>query len=252
MMMMMENQRSTTAAGISVINFDILPKSRRLVEEFPDCSRCAIVGPSGSGKSNVLMTILLYKEPLNAIYLCSRTAHQEKYRLLKNMIAVHNSSVRGRRRRGKENDEKKIRFFEVTPDSLQPPSKTLPNSVLIFDDCLADRQNIIAAHFQHSRHDNNTLYYLTQSYSKIPKKSGIRENFNMLILFKMDSVNLRQIYLEHVSDLHSFDQFKRMCNACWSRDRYTFLTMDPENENSACRYKLNFERCLNPNKYLSL
>lgn len=221
-----------TSSQIQVINFDVQPTEKRFVKEFPNCSRCAIIGPSGAGKSNVLMTILLYKKPMEVIYLCSRTAHQEKYQLLENLIKMCNERTK--------KTKKKIRFFKVTPDTLQPPASTLPNSILIFDDCLADNQNKIAAHFQHSRHDNNSLYYLTQSYSKIPKKSGIRENFNMFLLFKMDLVNLRQIYLEHVSDLASFEQFKNLCNVCWARDRYSFLTMDPENEDPKNRYKRNF------------
>jgi hypothetical protein len=226
---------------ISIINFDSTPSKKRAIDEFPDCVRCAIIGPSGSGKSNVLMTILMYKEPIKAIYLCSRTAHQEKYKLLASLIAQCNKeSLR------KNNKTKKIAFFQVTPDTLQPPSRTLKNSILIFDDCLADKQNKIAAHFQHSRHDNNSLFYLTQSYSKIPKKSGIRENFNMCILFKMDLVNLRQIYLELASDLSSFEQFRRMCDYCWSVDKYSFLTMDPENDNSKRRYRRNFEENIDP------
>ena len=187
------------AGTISVINFDVLPPKKRLVKDFPDCSRCAIIGPSNSGKSNVLLTILLHKQPIHTIYLCSRTAHQEKYQLLRLLIEFYNKQ---------QKRNKKIQFFQVTPESLQTPANTLSNSILIFDDCLADKQNKIAVHFQHPRHNNNSLYYLTQSYSKIPKKSGIRENFNMLLLFKMDSVNLRQIYLEHVSDLPDVQNWK--------------------------------------------
>lgn len=232
---------------ISVINFDILPgkNKTRLVNDFPDCMRCLISGPSGSGKSNVLMTILLHKVPMNAIYLCSRTSHQDKYQLLKILINSHNSSSDGVKKK-----KKKIKYFEVTPDTLEVSSKAIPDSVIIFDDCLSDNQSKIAGYFQHARHKNISLFYLTQSYTKIPKSSGIRENFNYLLLFKMDLVNLRQIYTEHISDLQSFEQFKRMCTMAWSRDRFSFITIDPENENPQCRYKIKFEECIDSNKFI--
>jgi len=195
--------------------------------------RCLLAGASGSGKTNVLLTILLHKIPLQNIYLCTRTIQQEKYQFLELLIEAYNEN--------EKNWKERIQFFKVTPDTLQPPSKILTNSILIFDDCLADKQNVISSHFYYSRHQGNSLYYLSQSYTKIPKNSGIRENFNYFILFKMDSINLRQIYTEHISDLNSFEQFKAICTMCWNHARFSFLSIDPDNNNPKCRYTLNFD-----------
>jgi len=75
---------------IPIINFDLKPKEKRLVEMFPNCICCAILGPSGIGKTNVLMSISMFKKPCEDIYLVPRTSFQEKYILLRKIIDNYN------------------------------------------------------------------------------------------------------------------------------------------------------------------
>lgn len=192
---------------MEVINFDLSPTNgKRKVEFFPDITRCVIAGSSGSGKSNVLLSILLYKQPIENIYLCSRTAFQEKYVILESLVSAYNLDKKKKKKKGKQ-----IGFFKCTPDTLPTPANTCNNSVLIFDDILTDNQEKIASHFLYSRHSCNSLFYLTQMYTKIPRKSGIRSNLNFLILFPTDHHNLIQIYHEYVSLLiDSFEKFRNI------------------------------------------
>lgn len=214
-------------SSIRVINFDRGQKSKRQVALFPDTTRCGIFGPSGCGKTNVLLTVLLYKKPLEAIYLCSRTASQPKYTFLRGLVEDYNAV--------KKNT--KIVYEESTPTTLQVPEKLKANSVAIFDDILAENQDKIATFFMRGRHRNISCFYLAQSYTKIPKKSGIRENFNFLIIFKQDRINLRQIYTEHIVNGVSFQQFTDICALCWQK-QFGFLTIDLED---GCKFHSCFD-----------
>ena len=79
--------------SITVINFDNqVKKKQRKVEMFPDVIRCGMFGPSGSGKSNLLLTMLVHMRPYKNLYLCSKTSYQEKYGTLRELIAGHNKS----------------------------------------------------------------------------------------------------------------------------------------------------------------
>ena len=72
---------------IPVINFDTRQQSsQRQVEMYSSILRCGIFGPSGIGKSNVLLTILLHMKPFWNIYLCSKTLYQDKYKMFKELI----------------------------------------------------------------------------------------------------------------------------------------------------------------------
>lgn len=196
---------------IKIINFDTKSSTAgsRTVAAFPNTMRCGLFGPSGCGKTNVLLTILLHKQPIKHIYLCSRTNFQDKYKLLKNLTA-----------------SAKVNYHELQVDKLPLPEDIHPDSIIIFDDVLTEDQNKIANFFIRGRHRNISCFYLAQSYTKIPKKSCIRENFNYLILFRQDSINLRQIYNEHITGT-TFDKFKKLCDKCW-RQKYGFLTFDED------------------------
>lgn len=196
---------------IKIINFDTKSSAaeRRQVPMFPNTMRCGLFGPSGCGKTNVLLTILLHKQPIKHIYLCSRTSFQDKYQILRNLT-----------------DSAKVHYHELQIDKLPLPENIKPDSIVIFDDVLTDDQTKIANFFIRGRHRNISCFYLAQSYTKIPKKSCIRENFNYIILFRQDSVNLRQIYNEHITGI-PFDKFKKLCSKCWSQ-KYGFLTYDED------------------------
>ena len=202
--------------SIPVINFDQEERVRRQVPMFPNIMRCGIFGPSGCGKTNVLMTVLLHHEPLASIYLCSRTAFQDKYIKLEDLVHRYNT----------RKNVKPIQFVKLTPDILVEPEKTEMGASVIFDDVLTEGQDKIANFFPRGRHRKISCFYLAQSYTKILKKSGIRENFNFLIIFRQDTVNLRQLYNEYITGV-TFSQFKNICDRCWSVP-YGFLTIDIE------------------------
>ena len=220
--------------SIQVINFDNKSnKDKRKVEMFPNVIHCGMFGPSGAGKSNLLLTMLVHVRPYKNLYLCSKTSYQEKYATLKELIAEHN--------KGKKKSSQKINIHELQIEGLLEPEELESDSIVIFDDVLTEKQDKVANFFLRGRHRNISCFYLSQAYTKIPKKTGIRENFNYVILFRQDLVNLRQVYTEYVTDV-SFDKFRSMCNSCW-REPYGFLVIDADNEK--CKYKKKFEACIN-------
>lgn len=212
---------------IPVINFDERKTTRRVDKMFPNILRCAILGPSGCGKTNVLMTILLHKKAYDNIYLCSKTSDQPKYKLLRDLINDYNE---------KTDKKKKIgyRLFSNVAD-LPSPGSVPKNSIIIFDDILTEKQDKIADFFLTGRHRNISCIYLAQSYTKIPKTSGIRENFNFLVLFRQDSINIRQVHTEHL--FGEFNAFKRLCETCWKKP-YGFIVVDKDN--GGCIIRSNF------------
>ncbi len=52
-----------------MINCDIKPPEKRKVFECPNVMRCAIIGPSDSGKTNILINILAHIENCQEIFI---------------------------------------------------------------------------------------------------------------------------------------------------------------------------------------
>ena len=93
-------------------------------------------------------------------------------------------------------------------------------------------------YFSMGRHANVDCFYLCQTYARIPKHL-IRDNANLLILFKQDGTNLKHVYNDHVNTDMSYDEFCTLCRDCWQQ-KYGFLVIDKDSELTNGRYRKGF------------
>lgn len=194
----------------------------------PNSIRCIICGPSNCGKTNVIMNLLESPNGLRFenVYVYAKSLFQPKYRRLYTIL----SSIKGIG----------IYMFSSNDDVI-PLKNVKPNSVFIFDDVVFDKQNNIREYFCMCRHKNVDCFYLSQSYTHIPKHL-IRENTNLVVLFKQDDMNLRHIYNDFsVSIDMTFDEFKMICQRCWDK-KYGFLVIDIERTPENGKYRMQFDK----------
>lgn len=214
---------------LNIENVDVqsIKKPSRHGSLLPDSIRGIFVGPSGSGKTNVMFNLITNRNGLKFenIYLYSKTSDQEKYMLLKNII----EKIKG------------VNFYVFTNvDQVLKPSLVRKNSIFIFDDVICDNQTPIRDYFSMGRHSGaNSIFYLAQTYSKIPKQL-VRDNTNFLVVFKQDDKNLRHIFNDHCSTDIDFSEFRKMCHLCWNLKDYGFLVIDKTCEMDQGRYRCGF------------
>lgn len=193
----------------------------------PDSIRCIISGASNCGKTNVIMSLLLNSNGLRFknVYIYSRSLHQPKYEYLKKIL----SNVKG------------IGYYTYcTNDEVIPPEQVKPNSIFIFDDVICDKQNNIRSYFCMGRHRGVDCFYLSQSFARIPKHL-IRENANLIVLFKQDQMNLKHVYNDYCIAVDMpFEKFEYMCNYCW-KVKYGFLVIDVDSEFNNGKYRRGFD-----------
>ncbi|KAK9730801.1 Poxvirus A32 protein [Popillia japonica] len=245
---------------VQVKNLDTLftanhPTRQRHGRLLPNSIRCIISGSSGSGKTNVMLSLLMDKNGLrfDNIYIHSKSLHQPKYQFLQQVLETI----------------PQVKYFAFKEsEEILDPSQACENSIFIFDDVATDKQNKIKEYFSMGRHKSVDSFYLCQTYACIPKHL-IRDNANFLILFKQDDLNLRHIYDEHVGTDMSFEKFKAMCGDCWNlnlrhiydehvgtdmsfekfktmcgdcwREKYSFLVIDKESDLGNGRYRKHFD-----------
>ena len=151
----------------------------------PNTIRALIVGPSGCGKTNLIFALLtnINRIRFHNVYIYSKTLDQPKYKMLSDIL----SDIDGL---------KLFTFYEN--EQVIEPEKALPNSVFIFDDIITENQTIARTYFSRGRHNLVDVFYLAQSYSKVPKQL-LRDNANFIVLFKQDETNLKHVYNEHCS-----------------------------------------------------
>lgn len=193
----------------------------------PNTIRCIICGPSNCGKTNILISLLVHPNGLHFqnVYIYSKTLAQDKYNFLECIL----KPIKG------------LGYFTYSSnDAVLPPSKVRPNSIMIFDDVICDKQKNIMEYFCMGRHNAVDSFYLTQTYTRVPKHL-IRDNTNLLIMFKQDDTNLKHIYHDYgVSCDLKFDQFREMCNNIW-REKYEFVVIDVDSDVDKGRYRKGFD-----------
>lgn len=192
----------------------------------PNTIRCIVCGPSNCGKTNVMLNLLLHENGLKFkhIYLYSKTAFQPKYTFLRQVM----EGVPGA----------ELFIFNENKEVLHP-NDALTNSIMIFDDVACENQMNIRNYFAMGRHRQIDCFYLSQTYSKIPKQL-LRDNVNVLIIFKQDDINLRHIYKEHVNTDLDWPTFKRLCVVIW-QDQFSFLLINKDCAMNMGRYRQGFD-----------
>lgn len=192
----------------------------------PSSIRCLVCGPSNCGKTNLVIGLLLHKNGLNFqnVYVYSKTLFQPKYVFLEKVL-----------RRVPE-----VIFSKYDEnDQVISPKDAKPNSIIIFDDIACEKQNNVRDFFSMGRHSKIDCFYINQTYSKIPKQL-IRDNANLIILFKQDDTNLRHVYNEHVSTDMTWLQFREMCAIIW-RTPFNYLVINKDCERNKGCYRKKFD-----------
>lgn len=216
--------------SLPVKNFDVIKTKdefRKHSQLLPNSIRSIICGPSNCGKTNVLLSLIESPNGLKFenIYVYSKSLNQPKYKYLEKVI----NSI----------DGVGYHAFSSVEDII-PPEQAKPNSIFIFDDVVIDKQENIKAYFCMGRHHGIDSFYLTQTFTRVPKHL-IRDNTNFIILFKQDDLNLRHIYNDYsVACDMKYSEFREMCNLCW-KDKYGFVVIDTESPVHDGRYRKGFD-----------
>ena len=192
--------------------------------------RMLLVGPSGSGKSNLLMNFLLKFIDYDRLYIYSPHLQQDCYKKLKHVLeCVENETG------------EQILTMEANLDDMVSPEDLDPHmqNVIVFDDLVLsskESQRKMTEMFVRGRHANCSCIYLSQMYHKIPR--DIRLNSTHLCIF--DVCNKREMSLlsTELNSKMSNSDFINMYCKCTEKP-YDFMYIDRENTHFPFRRNLD-------------
>ena len=225
--------------------------------------RCIITGPSECGKSYFLSNIILnIINEYGKIYIYSPSLHQDLYqRLIKcfsNYIPIHiKPNILNEADIDKVIDDivnnKDFEKSDIDIESydnieeLKFPQYYEYNSIIILDD-LNEREinnEKIQAIFERGRHNNLSIFIISQDYYELPKKT-IRANGNIFHLFKPNNyLDVRNIYQDKASMDMNINEFKLLTSICWNK-KYQPLTIDMTKDKYQGRYRLGLNSIFVP------
>ena len=177
------------------------------------CNRTLIVGPSFCGKTHLLLNKLqLIRLDNPEQKICIITRSPEQY----NKIEIEDVSVE------EDLGDKSIQDFQ--------------NCCVVFDDMLDSNQKLIDPFFTRGRHNDLDVYYLSQSYFDLPKRT-IRNNSNIIISFQQTLKDVEHIYRDIAGFDMSNDEFKSLCREAW-RDPYNYLLINRLEDKNGSKYMI--------------
>ena len=181
-------------------------------------NRTLLVGPSFSSKTYLMLKIL------------SRMIDRDIYIITKSPPEQYTNS--------------KIKIKEIS-DEIKPLNE-YENSIIVFDDILgSSNSRFIDQFFIRGRHNNLDIYYLSQSYFNLPKRT-IRNNSDKIILFIQTLKDIEHIYRDVAGYDMNYDEFKDLCRKSWDED-YNYLCVDRFKKRDQGKYCIYNE---NKNSYI--
>ena len=145
-----------------------------------------------------------------------------------------------------EKSDIQIETFESIGE-LKFPHEYENNSTIILDD-LNEKQidnDKIQAMFKRGRHNNLSIFIISQGNYELPKKT-IRANGNIYRIFKPNNfLDVRFIYQDKASMDMTLDEFKYLISTCWNKI-YQPLTVDMTKDKFCGRYRLGLNSIFVP------
>ena len=170
-------------------------------------NRTLLVGPSFSGKTYLMLKIL------------SRISDRDIYIITKSPP--------------EQNSNSKIKIKEIN-DEIKPLNE-YEKGIIVFDDILGSSNSRFIDHlFIRGRHNNLDIYYLSQSYFDLPKRT-IRNNKIKNILFNQTLKDIEHIYRDVAGYDMNYDEFKDLCRKSWEED-YNYLYNDRSKKRDQGKY----------------
>ena len=225
--------------------------------------RCIITGPSECGKSVFLTKLILnIINEYDKIYIYSPSLHQDLYpKLIKcfsNYIPIHiipnilneediDIVIEGIvKNKDFEKSNTEIETYESI-EELKFPQEYENNSIIILDDLNEKEINNdkIQAMFKRGRHNNLSIFIISQEYYELPKRT-IRANGNIYHIFKPNIfLEVRNIYQDKASMDMTLNEFKLLRSTCWNKN-YQPLTIDMTKDRYQGRYRLGLNSTFFP------
>ena len=170
-------------------------------------NRTLLVGCSFSGKTYLMLKILS-RMPDRDIYIITKSPPEQYI-------------------------NSKIKIKEISNEIR--PLNEYENGIIVFDDILGSTNSrFIDQFFIRGRHNNLDIYYLSQSYFDLPKRT-IRNNSNKIILFNQTLKDIEHIYRDVAGYDMNYDEFKDLCRKSWEED-YNYLCIDRSKKRDQGKY----------------
>jgi len=200
-------------------------------------SRAMIIAPSGGGKTNIVMNLVLDYLQFDRLYLYVKDLEEDKYQFLLSYM----QSVQKQYNEANDTEEQIFFFSDRAEDiiNVNDLDKDKQNLIIIDDSVLDKEANEkVSELFIRGRKRNALVIYQTQSYFDVPKIMRLNSNY-VILLNANNQRELIEIAKTYASDI-DFQEFKNLYKQC-TAEPFGFMVIDAVSPYKCMKYRCNFD-----------
>ena len=132
-------------------------------------------------------------------------------------------------------------------EELKFPQEYEVGIIIVLDDINEKEMKVspVQAMFKRSRHNNLSIFIITQDYYGLPKRM-IRANGNTCHIFKPNNFrDVQNLYKDKALMDITLNELKNLTNVCW-KEKYQPLTIDMTKDKYTSRYRLRLKNSFVP------
>jgi len=197
--------------------------------------RAIILGTTGSGKTTLVLNLLLRFMEYDQLFVVAKMLEEEKYEFLDKLFE----------RLAQKCKVDKSDLYQATKNLEDLPSiDDFPNDgktrVVVFDDLISEKdQKKVEEYFTRGRKKLVNELYVAHGYSEVPKM--IRKMADLYIIFPQKAGDRRSIHRDLVSGDMDIAPFHKLMKMVGQRERgRNFLVID-RNAPPETRYRIGFD-----------
>ena len=133
-------------------------------------------------------------------------------------------------------------------EELKFPQQDDDGGIIILDDLNEKEMNDprVQAMFKRSRHNNLSIFIISQDFYELPKKT-IRAHGNIYLIFKPNIFrDVLNLYQEKSSTDKTLNEFRFLTTTCWN-EKYQHFTIDMTKDKFCGCYRLGLNSIFIPN-----
>lgn len=199
-----------------------------------------LIGPSGTGKSNMLLNVLeFYKKHFKEHHIILFSPSLG--------LDPKTSEIKAGWKYADFNPAIIESVIEQQKKIMKEKPKKVPEILIIMDDCIAEpgafnHKGVLEKLFYRCRHFHCSLLITSQKYSSLSR--GIRLNSKTVSFFKPYNESEKEHILKEHSDKYSKDNMAKMLEYIWSHP-YHFAHFDYTKNDSDKKYQCCLHNFLN-------
>jgi len=246
--------RDEVEMGCAMIDFSKILKSDMDIDQNDPLMpqhpfRFLVVGGSGSGKTNMVLNLIMTFLKYDRLYLYARDIEEIKYRFLIKYFKNIQLLLRGKKKI--EDNEQIFQYGSEYEDiiSVDELDKKKQNLVIFDDFVTVKKHEKIEEYFIRGRKKNCSIIYITQSYTDVPKKIRLQCDYFAIYSIKSGNelINLRK---EHggsfpARTVNVKDEFKKYFYEA-TKGKFDFAMIDGRTSDDSLRFRKNFAVARSP------